>query len=103
MIPNPKTSTLTMAANAVVQSLTLPVGGGLVLSVFNRGPQDAFFELGPDANVPCTAPSGNTAGSMFIAANQPATQVTLRATDTTFLAVSAGNSTLYLTRGKDKA
>ena len=102
MIRNKKTSTKTLAVTTTSQSLSLPDGGGLLLSVFNRGTGDVFIELTNDANAAATvAPTGNTAGGMLIAANQPATVVTLTATDTFIAAVGTANATIYLTRGKE--
>ena len=102
MIPNKKTSTKTLAVTTVSQSISLPDGGGLLLSVFNRGTGDVFIDLTNDANASATViPSGATAGGMMIAANQPATIVTLTASDTYLAAVGTANATIYLTRGRD--
>lgn len=100
MIPNKRSSTLSMAANAVTQSVALPGGGGNQLTIFNRGPQDAFFELSATANTPATVPSASTAGSFPVFANLPAVTVQLAATDAYFSAVSAGNSALHFSRSK---
>ena len=96
--PNYK-GTLTMAANASSQSIALPSSGGLLLRVQNAGPDIAFCELSADANLPAAAPTGNVSGGFPVFANQPALTVQLRATDTRVACVSAGNSSVYFTRG----
>ncbi len=98
LTPNPVTSTLCVAANATSASIALPAGGGLVMSLMNRGPQDVAVEFFPAANMPATMPVAGTNGSFLVAANMPARDVFLRTTDTHMSYVSAGNSTLYGSR-----
>lgn len=91
--------TLVMTANAVSQNMALPGGGGIVLRIQNAGGDTAFCELSSDANMPAYVPTGNISGGFPVFANQPALTVLLRATDTRVACVSAGNSSVYFTRG----
>ncbi len=98
LTPNAVTGTLCVAANATSASVALPVGGGLIMTMFNRGPQDAAVEFYPAANMPAVMPVAGTNGSFVIAANMPAQNIFLPVTATHMSYVSAGNSTLYGTR-----
>lgn len=95
--PNYK-STIAYTANAVSQNSALPVGGGLMLRLQNAGPQIAFVEFTADANLPVGV-AGSSAGGFPVFANQPALDVALVAGQTNIAFISAGNSTLYVTRG----
>ena len=100
MIPNSKSSTVTMTANSVSASVGLPVGGGDQLIVFNRGPADGFIEVSNNANLPAVVPAVGTPGSFLIAANQPATVIGLKGTETFVSAVSSGNAQMFFSRAK---
>lgn len=91
--------TLSMSANATTQNVALPNGGGLVLTVTNTGPQNAFIETSNDANSSAFVPTSSQGGGIPVLANQ-SVNMELRATDTRVAAVSSGNSTLYFTRGR---
>ena len=93
-------STLTMAANGVSQNMVLPSGGGLFVSVVNGGANIAFCEFTSDSNQVVAAPASNVAGGFPVFANQPPLIMQLRETDTRVVAISAGTSTLYFTRGE---
>ena len=97
--PNSKTSTLVIAANAVVQNVALPLGGGLKGVIFNRGPSDAYVEFTNDANGIATIPAVGTPGSMLVAFNQPCPEIQLRTSDTRIATISASTSSLFFTRG----
>jgi hypothetical protein len=97
-VPN-KNSTLTFTANAISQSFALPVGGGLFCRVENAGANIAFAELSSDANLTASVPTANAPGGFPVFANQPALLVKLHPTDTRIALISAGSSTVYVTRG----
>jgi hypothetical protein len=91
--------TLLMTANSASQNVALPNGGGGLLSIVNSGANIAYCELGSDANLPAQIPTANAGGGFPVFANQPALHVKLRATDTRLACISAGNSSVYFTRG----
>jgi len=91
--------TFVMTANSVSQNIALPNGGGSLLRIENAGANIAYVELTSDANMPAAVPTANVGGGFPVFANQPALTVRLRATDTRVACVSAGNSSVYFTRG----
>jgi len=93
--------TFVMTANSSSQNIALPNGGGSLLRIENAGANIAYCELGSDANLPAAVPTANTGGGFPVFANQPALCVRLRATDTRVACISAGNSSVYFTRGDE--
>lgn len=91
--------TYAFTANGVSQSFTLPPGGGLFCRVANAGANIAYGELSSNANLTAGIPTANVPGGFPITANQPALLVKLRPEDTRIALISAGNSTVYVTRG----
>lgn len=97
---NPKKNgTLAYTANGVSQNFALPGGGGLLLRIQNSGANIAYGQLCNDANVSVSIPSSTAGGGFPIFANQPPIQVTMAAGDTRIALISAGNSTVQVTRG----
>lgn len=96
--PNHK-GTIAITANATAQNVSLPTGGGLLARVQNSGPQIAFVEFTSDSSASVDTPT-TVGGGFPVFANQPALAVTFRSTDTNVVVVSAGNSTVYITRGE---
>ena len=101
MIPNKNSSTKSIAVLVTTAAATLPLGGGLTLSLFNRGTGDVFIELGNSANVSAVVPTANTGGGMLIAANAPSVEVMLTASDTHIATIGTASATVYMTRGRD--
>jgi|GEM_PF-7081454 len=93
-----KNGTLALTANGASLNASLPNGGGLFLRLENSGPQIVFCELTADANLPVAIPTAN-GGGFPVFANQPALISLLHVGDTNIAYISAGNSTLYVTRG----
>jgi hypothetical protein len=91
--------TFAFTANGVSQNFALPPGGGLFVRVANAGANIAYGELTDNANLPAVVPTSTTPGGFPITANQPALLVKMRPTDTRISLISAGNSTVYVTRG----
>ena len=90
--------TLLMSANATSQNVALPLGGGIFMRVVNAGANLAYIETSADANGIAMVPTANAGGGFVVLANVP-TDIMLKAGDTRIAAISAGNSTLYFTRG----
>ena len=90
--------TLLMSANATSQNVALPLGGGLFLRVHNAGANIAYIETSADANGIAMVPTANAGGGIPVFANIPQ-DIMMKAGDTRIAAISAGNSTLYFTRG----
>jgi hypothetical protein len=99
MTPN-RSGTVVFTANATAQNQALPLGGGLLVGLFNAGPQPCYVEFSNDANSVCAVPTANVGGGFPVGANLSMQQFMLRIDDTRIAFVSDGNSTLYVTRGK---
>jgi hypothetical protein len=94
-----KGGTFTFTANGTSQNFTLPGGGGNMLRIENAGANIVFAEVTSDANLPAVIPTANVPGGFPVFANQPALPVLMRPGDTNIALISAGNSTVYVTRG----
>lgn len=91
--------TFAFTANGSSQNAALPGGGGLFFRLENAGPQIVFCELTANANLAAQVPTANVGGGFPVFANQPALYSMAKAGDTNLAFISAGNSTLYVTRG----
>jgi hypothetical protein len=93
-----KNSTTLMSANAVSSAAAMPGGGGLLVSLFNRGPGDAFVEFSSGNSPVAVVPTSTVAGGYPIMANAPAVVLQVPADVAYFAAVSTSNSTVYVSR-----
>jgi hypothetical protein len=100
--PNSRAS-IAITANATSQNVAMPAGGGMILRFINRGPDLAFIEITNDANFTCAVPTANGGGGACIAANVSHQDFIVPAGANRIAAISAGNSALYVTRGKTHA
>jgi len=91
--------TFAFTANGVASNANLPLGGGLVWRIQNAGPQIVFCAFTSDANRPAGIPTANVGGGFPVFANQPALHVQAPVGATNVTLISAGNSTVYFTRG----
>ena len=99
MIPN-KQGTIKLTLTTAVQTVAIPLGGGLDYLFTNTGSDVAFVEFGNNNAVSVAAPSSNSVGGGApITANQ-IIPYTAPVGTTHISLVSAGNSVVYVTLGK---